>query len=140
MAQNTVSFPTISTPSISSLLSESTQPDQSSLIPLSRHAAALEICDIVYGASPRSWDVLERFYDASAVYENPFLTASSRAVISDIHSIASHLSRLDVPRPNAVLYALLGFKTDHLWSDPWFHALKVWSEIGDVCESESFGE
>lgn len=140
MAQNTVSFPTVSTPSVSPLRSGSTQPDRSSIIALSRHSTALEICDLVYGATPTSWDVLERFYDTDAIYENPFLTATSKAVISDIHSISSHLTKLDVPRPTAVLYALLGLKRDAAWADPWFHALKVWSEIGDVCESESFGQ
>jgi hypothetical protein len=25
-------------------------------------------------------------------------------------------------------------------SDPWFQGLRVWTEIGEICESESFGK
>lgn len=105
---------------------------------MSCHTSAIEVCDLVYSASVSSWDTIERFYEPNATYENPFVTANSRALLSDIHAVASHLSQIDVPRPVAVLQGLFGLKKEKLWTDPWFRALSVWGEIGDVCESESF--
>ncbi|KAI0346897.1 hypothetical protein BDW22DRAFT_1404631 [Trametopsis cervina] len=136
MAQNTVLFPSVSTPSILSATSETSE--QQSALTLHRHATAIEVCKLVYSASPSSWDTLERLYDANAVYENPILTASSRSIIGDIHTAASHLAQVDVPRPVAVLQALFGLSREPLWSDPWFHAVRVWDKMGDICESESF--
>ena len=66
------------------------------------------------------------------------VTATSRRVLADIHAVAAQLAQFDVPRPLAVLYALLGFKQENIQS--WFRLLRVWSESGDICESESFGE
>ncbi|CAL1700214.1 unnamed protein product [Somion occarium] len=111
---------------------------QSSALSVSHHATALEICDIVYGPTIPPWDTIERFYEPSATYENPFLTATSRDVISDIHTLASQLAQVDVPKPVAVLFALFGMERRGRWKDPWFRAVQVWSEVGDVCESDSF--
>lgn len=106
---------------------------------LTRQQTASEICKLIYSASPTTTQHLDDFYEPNAIYENPLFTASSRAVISDIHSLATRFNQLDIPRPAAVLYALFNLKTD-IWIDPWFHALRIWSEIGDISESESFGE
>lgn len=37
------------------------------------------------------------------------------------------------------MFATLFGKRDQI-SEPWFQASRVWSELGDICESESFGE
>lgn len=141
MTTNTVTFPSPSpamTPPASSE-TQSLQPRHPALS-VSCHTSAIEVCDLVYSASISSWDGIERFYEPNATYENPFVTATSRTLLADIHTVASHLSQIDVPKPIAVLHALFGLKKEKLWTDPWFSALSVWSEIGDVCESESFGE
>ena len=73
-------------------------------------------------------------------YENPFVTATSRSLISDIHRLARQLSSIDIPRPLATVYTLFGLalpKDDV--NVPLFQALRVWNEIGDICECESFG-
>jgi len=113
---------------------------------VSRHATALEVCDIVYGnsESTASLDAVERFYEANAIYENPFITATSRSVISDIYALARQLCYVDIPKPLAMLYILFRFKqpgatsSASASSDPWFQGLRVWTEIGEICESESF--
>jgi len=112
---------------------------------VSRHATALEVCDIVYGnsESATSLDAVERFYEANAIYENPFITATSRSVISDIYSLARQLCYVDIPKPLAMLYILLRLKPPDkpgtsASSDSWFQGLRVWTEIGEICESESF--
>jgi hypothetical protein len=113
---------------------------------VSRHATALEVCDIVYGnsESTASLDAVERFYEANAIYENPFITATSRSVISDIYALARQLCYVDIPKPLAMLYILFRFKQPEAASsastssDPWFQGLRVWTEIGEICESESF--
>lgn len=129
---STVTFP--SAPSVHA------SPDaQSSGLSISNHATALEICDLVYGPTTPSWEAIERFYEPSATYENPILTATSREVIADIHYLSSQLAQVDVPKPVAVLFALFGVKRTGRWKDPWFRAIRVWSEINDVCESDSFG-
>ncbi len=139
MAANTVTFPAALSASNSMLSLNYYAENRQSVVSVS-HATALEICDLVYGASVPSWEAIERFYEPSATYENPIVTATSRAVIADIHTMASHLAQIDVPRPVAVLHALLGMKMEYAWRQPWFRALQVWSEVEDVCESESFGE
>lgn len=83
-------------------------------------------------------------YDTYFRYENPFITATSRSVISDIYSLARQLCYVDVPKPLAMLYILLRLKPPDMprtssGSDSWFQGLRVWTEIGDICESESFG-
>lgn len=78
-------------------------------------------------------------------YENPFLTATSRSVISDIHKLSRQLSSVDVPRPLAMICTLFRLRPPNLGflgrqSDgPLFQALRVWNDIGDISESESFG-
>ena len=114
--------------------------DNTSAVSLAHHATALEVCDLVYGASPPAWETVERFYETNAKYENPLVTATSRDVIADIHALANHMSQLDVPRPTALLYGLLGLARDHGWDNPWFQAMSMWNEVTDVSESESFGE
>lgn len=144
MAANTVTFPAVSraeTPHISSPSSADdadAEHRRHSVVSLvSCHASAVEICDLVYSANVSAWGSIERFYEPNAVYENPFVTATSRALLADIHTMGAQLSHIDVPRPLAVLYALLGMKREGMWTDPWFRAVKVWNEMGDVCESES---
>lgn len=144
MAANTVTFPAVSraqTPHISSLSSTDdadAEHRRHSVVSLvSCHASAVEICDLVYSANVSAWGSIERFYEPNAVYENPFVTATSRALLADIHTMGAQLSHIDVPRPLAVLYALLGVRRETMWTDPWFRAVKVWNEMGDVCESES---
>lgn len=134
---NTVVFPAAVAPvSIASDAAESLH----NALTHPHHSAALEICDLVYGSTPSSWETIERFYESSAIYENPFLTATSRAIIFDIHTLSSQLARLDIPKPKSVLFALFGVERTGRWADPWFRAISVWSEVGDVCESDSFGE
>ncbi|KAK2465986.1 hypothetical protein APHAL10511_001627 [Amanita phalloides] len=72
-------------------------------------------------------------------YENPLVTATSRSIISDIHRLARQLSSIDVPRPLAMIFTLFGLSipNDEL-DEPLFQALRVWNEIGDICECESF--
>ncbi|EMD40511.1 hypothetical protein CERSUDRAFT_111108 [Gelatoporia subvermispora B] len=72
------------------------------------------------------------------MYENPFLTATSRTVIKDIHTLANQLSNLDVPRPMAVLYYLLGLTARESGETSWFRAVNIRNEITDICESDSF--
>lgn len=135
MATNTVVFPVENPPAVSTLSSQSSVDIRHSI---SRHATALEICDLVYSAAIPSWEAIERFYEPNATYENPLVTATSRSVISDIHAAAAKLAQIDVPKPLAVLYTLLGLKQENV--RPWFSLMRVWSETGDVCESESFGQ
>ncbi|EKM59496.1 uncharacterized protein PHACADRAFT_250032 [Phanerochaete carnosa HHB-10118-sp] len=138
MTSNTVAFPTPSRAVTPSVSSETSLQARHPVVSMSCHTSAVEVCDLVYSASISSWDAIERFYEPNATYENPFVTASSRTLISDIHAVASHLSHIDVPRPVAVLHALFGLKKEKLWMSPWFRAVSVWGETGDVCESESF--
>lgn len=141
MAANTITFPSGS-PAPSSLLPSeaSAETRQSALSHLSRHVTALEICELVYSGSVPSWEAIERFYESNAIYENPLVTATSRKLIADIHTVAGQLARIDVPRPTAILYALFGVESDDPDLHRWFGLLRAWSEAGDVSESESFGE
>ena len=140
MDANSVTFPTHPSATTSAGSSVQTLQRRQSVLSLSCHANAIEVCDFMYSASPSSWDSVSRFYEPSATYENPFVTATSRSMLSDIHSLAAHLSQIDVPRPLAVLHAIFGMKRDKLWIDPWLKAVRVWNEIGDICENESIGE
>ncbi|KAJ7098640.1 hypothetical protein B0H15DRAFT_772084 [Mycena belliarum] len=126
-------------------------------------ATALDVCTTMYGEGGAAEDGgVERYYEASASespppparnsltharpsanrvksYENPVLTATSRAVISDIHALARQLSALDVPRPVAMFCTLLRLQPPRPgFGAPLFQALRVWTEIGDLCENESF--
>ena len=43
-----------------------------------------------------------------------------------------------MPRPFSMLLSVFGRKTGGS-QEPWFRVLRVWSEVGDICEAESFG-
>ncbi|KAJ7506586.1 hypothetical protein B0H11DRAFT_1971886 [Mycena galericulata] len=111
------------------------------------YATAVDVCTTMYGESSASSDTVERFYEPSAKfpsYENPVLTATSRSVITDIHQLSRQLSVIDVPRPIAMFCTLLrlqpprtGFLARNI-DDPLFQAIRVWTEIGEICENESF--
>ncbi|KAH7914443.1 hypothetical protein BJ138DRAFT_1208604 [Hygrophoropsis aurantiaca] len=109
---------------------------------VSRHATALEVCDFVYGnsSSPKFLNAVELFYeDHASVYENPFVTATSRSVISDIYTLTRQLSVVDMPKPLAMLHTLLRLRSpDSEANSKWFRTLQVWSEVGEISESESF--
>ncbi|KAH8834230.1 hypothetical protein DL96DRAFT_1579900 [Flagelloscypha sp. PMI_526] len=112
----------------------------SSLSAASTQGTALEICHLVYGDPPEDMEALERMYEPNAgAYENPFLTATSRALIADIIRLSRHFSHVDIPRPLAVVYAILRLKQPKSYSSPWLKAVKVWTEVGDISESDSFG-
>ncbi|KAF7332671.1 hypothetical protein MKEN_00150000 [Mycena kentingensis (nom. inval.)] len=136
-------------------------PNHSTLSLLSTtYATALDVCATMYGAENTATDAIERFYEASAspshspppldppnsltVYENPVLTATSRSVIAEIHSLSRNLSAIDVPRPIALLCTLFrleppqGGLLGRNINEPLFQALRVWTDVGDICENESF--
>ncbi|KAF9023180.1 hypothetical protein BDP27DRAFT_1073838 [Rhodocollybia butyracea] len=112
---------------------------QSTSSVVSVYATALEVCESVYGEHPISHDALERFYESSAsIYENPLVTTTSRTMLADILRFSRQLSVVDIPRPLAVIYSFFRLRVpDHL-NSPWLHALRAWTEIDDVSESESF--
>lgn len=108
-----------------------------SLVP--RHTAAIEVCNLVYSqADPVSWDTLSRFYEADAVYENPVITATSRDAIGDVHSLSQHIAELDAPKPTSLLRNLCGWAHSSAERDSWFQISRMWTEVDDVCENESF--
>jgi hypothetical protein len=75
-------------------------------------------------------------------YENPLITATSRALISDIHALTRCCCSVDVPRPLSVLHAALKIRarpSTKLDDDPLFKAIRVWAEVDDISETESFG-
>lgn len=73
-------------------------------------------------------------------YENPLITATSRALISDIHALTRHCCAVDVPRPLSLLHTILrAHPPNKLGDDPWFKAIRVWAEVDDISETESFG-
>jgi hypothetical protein len=106
---------------------------------IARHTVAIDVCNLVYGhADPVSWDTLSRLYEADAVYENPVITATSRDSIGDIHSLSQYLSELDAPKPTSLLRNLLGLARIPTDRESWFQISRMWTEIDDVCENESF--
>lgn len=108
-----------------------------SLVP--RHTAAIEVCNLVYNqADPVSWDTLSRFYEADAVYENPVITATSRDAIGDVHSLSQQLAELDAPKPTSLLRSLCGWTHSPAERESWFQISRMWTEVDDVCENESF--
>jgi len=108
---------------------------------VSRHTTAIDVCNLVYGhTDPVSWDTLGRFYEADAVYENPIITATSRNSIGDVHSLTQYLSELDAPNPTSLLRSLLGLARIPADRESWFQISRMWTEVDDVCENESFGE
>jgi len=106
---------------------------------VSRHTTAIDVCNLVYGhTDPVSWDTLGRFYEADAVYENPIITATSRNSIGDVHSLTQYLSELDAPNPTSLLRSLLGLARIPADRESWFQISRMWTEVDDVCENESF--
>lgn len=72
-------------------------------------------------------------------YENPLVTATSRDKIADLYGLCRACSALDIPRPLAFISSLLR----HVSYDPsqvLLRGVRAWSEVGDISESESFGE
>jgi len=124
---NNIPFPTRSTHSRSS---------NSSMV--STRTTALDVCFSVYGESSVSSEALDHYYEPNAIYENPFITATSRSVIGDIHRLSRQLSAVDVPRPLAMLCTLFRLHPPRS-NDPLFQGLRVWTDILDICENESFG-
>ncbi|KAI0832707.1 hypothetical protein BC628DRAFT_1309494 [Trametes gibbosa] len=131
---NSISFP--SAPSLSS--SQESVVDHSSALSLAHHRTAADVCDLFYGASPPAWQAVERLYDAHATYENPFLTATSRNTISDVHALGHALSELNVPKPWAVLSALFRISADARWGTAWFRGLSMWNEVNNISECDTF--
>ncbi|KAH7876459.1 hypothetical protein F5879DRAFT_804027 [Lentinula edodes] len=137
---------------------------ESTLSVVSLHSTSLEICEMVYGEHSTSYDAVERFYEASAIstdryahsvssrnyklraswiynsfrYENPLVTTTSRTMLTDILRISRQLSVINVPRPLAVVYSFFRLQVPDYLSSPWIHALRAWTEIDDICETESF--
>lgn len=106
---------------------------------IARHTVAIDVCNLVYGhTDPVSWNALSRFYEADAVYENPVITATSRDSIGDIHSLSQYLSELDAPKPTSLLRNLLGLARIPTDRESWFQISRMWTEVDDVCENESF--
>ncbi|KAH9049673.1 hypothetical protein EDB84DRAFT_1556004 [Lactarius hengduanensis] len=118
---------------------------------VSRHTAAIEVCNLVYSqADPVSWDTLSRFYEADAApythyvhrldvlpsYENPVITATSRDAIGDVHSLSQQLAELDAPKPTSLLRSLWAHSPAE--RESWFQISRMWTEVDDVCENESF--
>ncbi|KAF8434534.1 hypothetical protein L210DRAFT_3553144 [Boletus edulis BED1] len=90
-------------------------------------------------AFPSFLGTSEYFYDSRAGYENPLITAASRSLISDIHTLTRRCCAVDVPRPLSLLHTLLRARPpNELFDDPWFKAVRIWAEVDDICETESF--
>ncbi|KAK7049764.1 hypothetical protein VNI00_005795 [Paramarasmius palmivorus] len=73
-------------------------------------------------------------------YENPIITTTSRAMLADIYRLSRRFNSVDIPRPIAVIYTLFGLELPTYINKPLLHALKAWSDIGDISETEGFGE
>ncbi|KZT60193.1 hypothetical protein CALCODRAFT_492778 [Calocera cornea HHB12733] len=115
-----------------------------------RRASALEVHELVYGsyhpstsrvaingdavkAEQEFRERVERLYEADAVYENPLLTADGRTLITALYSLTHKLSGLGLPR----LWSMIPFLSD-LDRPKSFPLIRVWSEVLETCESESF--
>ncbi|KZP00106.1 hypothetical protein CALVIDRAFT_533762 [Calocera viscosa TUFC12733] len=115
-----------------------------------RRASALEVHELVYGsyypsssrvtvngdavkAAQEFRERVERLYEADAVYENPLLTADGRTLITALYSVTHKLSSIGLPRLTAMLPFLS--EPDLPKSYP---LIRVWSEVLETCESESF--
>ncbi|KAF8165704.1 hypothetical protein B0H34DRAFT_690171 [Crassisporium funariophilum] len=128
LLSNTIVFP-----------ARSSHENSPNLSMVSTRATALDVCYSVYGDSPLSPDTVDKFYETNASdYENPFITATSRSVISDIHRVSRQLSSVDVPRPLAVICTLFRLRPPSSAQSSLFQAMRVWTDVGDICENESF--
>ncbi|KAI0677272.1 hypothetical protein C8Q78DRAFT_1001932 [Trametes maxima] len=133
---NSISFPTVP-----SLASSHSSAAEASALSLAHHRTAADACELFYGASPPAWQAVERFYDPHATYENPFVTATSKDTISDVHALAHALSQLDVPKPWAVLRALFRLAPDGgggRWGSAWFRGVSMWNEVNNISECDTF--
>ncbi|KAG1737424.1 hypothetical protein EDB19DRAFT_957470 [Suillus lakei] len=142
---STIHFPTSGTPSTSGIMSElqpaNLKPSELSMVTC--NPLTYQVCDFVYdnSLSTSFLDTAELFYETRAGhYENPLITATSRTLIADIHALVRQFSIVDIPKPSKILGALLPRvpAKDPASSDPWFRVLRIWSEIEEFSESESF--
>ncbi|OJT05404.1 hypothetical protein TRAPUB_3845 [Trametes pubescens] len=131
---NSISFPTAP----STLTSSQSSVADTTALSLAHHRTAADVCELFFGASPPAWQSVERFYDAHATYENPFITATSRDTISDVHALGHAISRLDVPKPWAVLSSLFRVSADSRWGSSWFRGLSMWNEVNNISECDTF--
>lgn len=60
-------------------------------------------------------------------------------MLADILRLSRQLHVVNVPRPLAVIYSFFRLQVPDYLSSPWIHALRAWTEIDDINESESFG-
>ncbi|KAG2368640.1 hypothetical protein BDR07DRAFT_1324653 [Suillus spraguei] len=141
---STIPFPTSGTPSTSGIMSE-LQPanlKHAELSMVTCNPLTYQVCDFVYDNYPSTsfLDTAELFYETRAGYENPLITATSRTLIADIHALVRQFSIVDIPKPSKILGALLPRVPvkNSVSSDPWFRVLRIWSEIEEFSESESF--
>ncbi|KAG2091833.1 uncharacterized protein F5147DRAFT_722970 [Suillus discolor] len=142
---STIPFPTSGTPGTSGIMSELQPADlkHSELSMVTCNPLTYQVCDFVYDNSPSTsfLDTAELFYETRAGhYENPLITATSRTLIADIHALVRQFSIVDIPKPSKIFSALLPrvFIKESVSSDPWFRVLRIWSEIEEFNESESF--
>lgn len=70
------------------------------------------------------------------VYSNPLLTASSGDVIKDIHSLLHQFTAVSVPTP----FSLFGRYLKRADGLKWLTVAKLWSEVGEVLESDVYGK
>ncbi|KAG2151251.1 uncharacterized protein EDB93DRAFT_1140295 [Suillus bovinus] len=142
---STIPFPTSGTPGTSGIMSE-LQPanlKHAELSMVTCNPLTYQVCDFVYDNSPSTsfLDTAELFYETRAGhYENPLITATSRTLIADIHALVRRLSIVDIPKPSKILRALVPRVPvkESVSSDPWFRVLRIWSEIEEFNESETF--
>ncbi|OAX38028.1 hypothetical protein K503DRAFT_718851 [Rhizopogon vinicolor AM-OR11-026] len=138
---STVPFPTSSNPSTSSAQQIMSQLQPSELSMVSCNPLTYQVCGFVYdnSLSTSFLDTAELFYESRAGYENPLITATSRALIADIHTLIRQFSVIDIPKPSKILHTILPFHPpDPGDSDPWLRVLRIWSEVEEFSESESF--
>jgi len=83
---------------------------------------------------------MEMLYDPNAVYENPCLSAADRGTIMNVQMLIRELSTLDCLYPR--LFSLLLRKDAQKLSEKeqhiLFRALRIWSEVIEVYDNESF--
>lgn len=100
---------------------------------------------VIYMPPPNSVSFISPFRSGPDLrwfksYENPVITATSRDSIGDIHSLSQYLSELDAPKPTSLLRSLFGLARNATARESWFQISRMWTEVDDVCENESFGE
>ncbi|KAF9519054.1 hypothetical protein BS47DRAFT_1388473 [Hydnum rufescens UP504] len=94
--------------------------------------SVLRLGSILHLGDTRS--AVEKLYERDAVYSNPLLTASSGDVIKDIHSLMHQFTAVSVPTPFSIVKSIFGRDA----STSWLTLGKVWSEVGEVCESDLY--